>query len=333
MTTVPPTIVNMYVIGRGHSGKSTVLNNLYRRLTQLNVDPYPVMTESARGTVFLRVIPLAVPTYKMTLRLCDTAGLMFSKTTIANDMKIVRKVREGLKDNEDLLASDISKLPPVPANEAHAFLIIMRADELKWVSNPKYKQKVLEEQDMVFLGSLREECQFLANKTPALILTCCDLAHEKRSVIQQKALGLGYTKALFLTGLCKTKTGALELDEASKPDVDALIRWITQPVLESVKKYNAIKAATAQQIPPQVNVAPQQNSPQVKVVQQTPPQVKQPGANPQTQPSGAYSVPPNQGAQSRNNNQYPVNPPTTQYPPMQYPSRPPYPQGPPYLHN
>ncbi|KAH3744412.1 hypothetical protein Pelo_14184 [Pelomyxa schiedti] len=241
---VQPTKVNLYVIGRGHAGKSTLLNLLYRRLTQLNIDPYPVMNDASRGTVFLRVMPLSIQSYGMTLRLCDTAGLRFTKETMLPDMHIVRRVRQGLSDNVNLLQDNIGSMPLVAANEAHAFLIVLRADEMKWVHS-KNKYKLLDEPDMTFLGSLREECKFLAHAEPGLVLTCCDLAPKKtgvkRPALKQYASELRYTKALFLTGMTKTKTGALELDEESKPDMDMLIRWITQSVLESVKNHELSK--------------------------------------------------------------------------------------------
>ncbi|KAH3767137.1 hypothetical protein Pelo_1013 [Pelomyxa schiedti] len=334
----PTTKVNLYVVGRGHAGKSTLLNLLYRRLTQLNIDPYPVMNDASRGTVFLRVMPLSIGAYGMTLKLCDTAGLRFTKETMLPDMQIVRRVRQGLNDNANLLQENMASIPLFPANEAHAFLIVLRADELKWIHSKSSKHKLLEETDMTFLGSIREECKYMAHSEPGLVLTCCDTAPKrtgvKRPAIRQQATDLRFTKAVFLTGMAKTKSGPLELDEESKADMDALIRWITQSVLESVKNHEIAKklaAATPVERPlrnPERNTSPGPTGhPQPAYTGQPP----QPGFPGQPLQPGYTGQPPQPTFPGQPRTYTGPQPPYPQ-PPSIY-GQPPYPQNSSYMPN
>ncbi|KAH3763401.1 hypothetical protein Pelo_4735 [Pelomyxa schiedti] len=228
--------VNVYFWGRRGCGKSTLLNLLCRKFTHAKEDLYLKKHSSPANTVAVRAVSLSMPRFGIQLRMCDTPSQPFTAQTIQEDLALIKLLRRGLKLNTPIPNGELPSFPVNPDYEAHAFAIVLRADELKWISYPKYKSPALDTNDLKFLAGLRGEAKSLDFPEPALIITCCDKdkAHT-REQLHQLVKNLGFSTTLILTGVTDS-SGKQEFDTSSVPFVDAMVKWLTQGVASAARQ-------------------------------------------------------------------------------------------------
>ncbi|KAH3762297.1 hypothetical protein Pelo_5861 [Pelomyxa schiedti] len=284
--------INIYVVGRGHAGKSSFLNALYKHMTQKSVGPFPVMTETARGTIHLRIVGLDITRTRQQINLCDTAGLQFTPTSCARDYEILEKIAQGLPANQDLLADGINTVAPVVENAPSIFLMVVRADMLHFEKVSGHR--VLKAEDQTYIINLKKHIStIMKHQEPALIVTCCDKVNDT-NLIQSALSSIFYANRVFLFGQKENpKTKEVSLDPKYTPNLDTLIQLFTLVVPAIVAKpTKAVEPTTPSHPsnpPPrpeqptettQTTEGPQHPPPPPTYIQQPP----QPPPNPQPSP-------------------------------------------------